>query len=89
MTNLFGHEVRSELLFLYLTETLAVFLAVYALMALGMTTGPGVDYGRLGLLAGSLAYALGWWRARAVSTSQPSCSSGAAWCCVLLLPLCL
>ena len=59
MTNLFGHEVRSELLFLYLTETLAVFLAVYALMALGMTTGPGVDYGRLGLLAGSLALCTG------------------------------
>jgi exopolysaccharide biosynthesis polyprenyl glycosylphosphotransferase len=36
MTKLFGHSVRSQLLLLYLVETVVCFLTVYALLRLGM-----------------------------------------------------
>lgn len=39
MTKLFGHSVRSQVLLLYLAETAACFLTVYALLSLGFAGG--------------------------------------------------
>jgi lipopolysaccharide/colanic/teichoic acid biosynthesis glycosyltransferase len=59
MTNLFGHSVRSELLFLYVVETLACFLAFYLILAWGLEGVPGLVPGALALLAGTLAASAG------------------------------
>ncbi len=59
MTSMFGHNIRSELVFLYLSEFLAVFLAAYLLMAAGMPAGYPVDHSRAALVAGLLALSSG------------------------------
>jgi exopolysaccharide biosynthesis polyprenyl glycosylphosphotransferase len=59
MTSMFGHNIRSELVFLYLSEFLAVFLAAYVLMAAGMPAGYPVDHSRAALVAGLLALSSG------------------------------
>ena len=59
MTSMFGHNIRSELVFLYLSEFLAVFLAAYILMAAGMPAGYPVDHSRATLVAAMLALSSG------------------------------
>lgn len=59
MTSMFGHTIRSELVFLYLSECLAVFLAAYFLMAAGMPAGYPVDHSRAMLVAALLALSSG------------------------------
>jgi exopolysaccharide biosynthesis polyprenyl glycosylphosphotransferase len=43
MTKLFGHSVRSELLILYLVETLVCFATIYALLVFGLDRAVPVD----------------------------------------------
>ena len=59
MTSMFGHNVRSDLVILYIAETFAVFLAVYWLTALGFAQSAPVDHGKAGLVAGALALCSG------------------------------
>ncbi|MBO1076779.1 exopolysaccharide biosynthesis polyprenyl glycosylphosphotransferase [Roseomonas marmotae] len=59
MTSMFGHNIRSELVLLYLFEGLAVFFAVYVLMAAGIPPGYPVDHGRVTLIAAMLAVCSG------------------------------
>jgi exopolysaccharide biosynthesis polyprenyl glycosylphosphotransferase len=59
MTSMFGHNIRSELVLLYLFESLAVFLAVYILMSAGMPPGYPVDHGRTALVAALLSICSG------------------------------
>ncbi|MFD1112698.1 hypothetical protein, partial [Pseudoroseomonas ludipueritiae] len=59
MTSMFGHNIRSELVVLYLAETLTVFLIVYALMTGGMPPGVPMDHGRALTVAGMLALCSG------------------------------
>ena len=59
MTSMFGHNIRSELVVLYLAETLTVFLIVYALMTAGMPRGVAVDHGRAAIAAAMLALCSG------------------------------
>lgn len=43
MTKLFGHSVRSELLVLYLVETLVCFVTIYALLTFGLAKALPID----------------------------------------------
>lgn len=55
MTKLFGHSVRSELLVLYLAETLLSFVTIYALLTLGLAQVMQIDRASALLCAGGLA----------------------------------
>ena len=55
MTSVFGHEIRSEVVILYLVETLVVFLAAYSLLELATASGSGRDHLHLGVAAVSIA----------------------------------
>ena len=57
MTSMFGHNIRSDLVALYIAETVAVFLAAYGLMAWGMA--PAIDDGQIAVMAAALALAAG------------------------------
>ncbi|MFC0406728.1 sugar transferase [Roseomonas elaeocarpi] len=59
MTSMFGHDVRSELLILYLAETASVFLAVYALAVLGVAQDTPVNTLDAGLVAMAVALCCG------------------------------
>lgn len=59
MTSMFGHNIRSDLVLLYLAETLAVFLAVYVLMVSANTPEYPVDHVRASMMAGMLALCSG------------------------------
>ena len=59
MKNIFGHNVRTDIIILYLTETAAVFLAVYGLLAWGIAQGVPMEQGRAALAACLLALASG------------------------------
>ncbi|MFD1112703.1 hypothetical protein, partial [Pseudoroseomonas ludipueritiae] len=59
MTSMFGHNIRSELVLLYLSECLMVFLAVYALMAIGASAEYPVNHIRAMLVAATLALCCG------------------------------
>ena len=54
---MFGHNIRSDLVALYIAETVAVFLAAYGLMAWGMA--PAIDDGQIAVMAAALALAAG------------------------------
>ncbi|WP_135467476.1 exopolysaccharide biosynthesis polyprenyl glycosylphosphotransferase [Crenalkalicoccus roseus] len=56
MTNLFGHSVRSELLALYVAETLACFVVIYLLLAWGIA---GASPSSGGTIAAAAVLALG------------------------------
>jgi len=91
MTSMFGHNIRSDLVLLYLSETLAVFLAVYLLMASGMPPEYPVDHVRAAMMAGILALcsgvvcsASGLYRPELLSRSR-RVWSGAALAATLLL----
>jgi exopolysaccharide biosynthesis polyprenyl glycosylphosphotransferase len=55
MTSMFGHNIRSELVVLYLAEALTVFLVVYGLISFGMP----MQHGRAAVVAGMLALCSG------------------------------
>ncbi|WP_235907738.1 exopolysaccharide biosynthesis polyprenyl glycosylphosphotransferase [Siccirubricoccus phaeus] len=60
MTTLFGHSIRSELLILYVVESLACFLAIYLLLTWSIPpAGPPLDQGAGLALAILLALAAG------------------------------
>lgn len=59
MTKLFGHSVRSELLVLYLAETLVCFIAIYALLSFGLARAMPIDRGAAAASAAALAIAAG------------------------------
>ncbi len=59
MTSMFGHNIRSDLVLLYLAEALAVFLAVYVLMVSANTPEYPVDHFRATMMAGMLAFCSG------------------------------
>ncbi|MCR0985104.1 sugar transferase [Roseomonas populi] len=59
MTSVFGHDVRSDLLVLYLAETGAVFLAVYALALLGVAQDTRINTLDAGLVAVAVALCCG------------------------------
>ena len=59
MKNIFGHNVRTDIVILYLTETTTVFLAVYGLLAWGIAQGVPMEQGRAALAACLLALASG------------------------------
>jgi exopolysaccharide biosynthesis polyprenyl glycosylphosphotransferase len=59
MTKLFGHSVRSELLLLYLAETLVCFATIYALLMLGLAKAVPIDRGAALVSAGVLALSAG------------------------------
>ncbi|PZW46788.1 exopolysaccharide biosynthesis polyprenyl glycosylphosphotransferase [Humitalea rosea] len=59
MTSMFGHNIRSDLVILYIAEAFAVFLAVYGLTAWGIAQGAPVDHGKASLVAGALALCSG------------------------------
>ena len=59
MTSMFGHNIRSELVLLYLSECLMVFLAVYALLAIGTSAEYPVNHVRAMLVAATLALCSG------------------------------
>jgi exopolysaccharide biosynthesis polyprenyl glycosylphosphotransferase len=59
MTNLAGHSVRSELLALYVIETLLCFVAFYAILNAGLPPGVVANQPALLGLAGLLAIAAG------------------------------
>ena len=59
MKSIFGHNVRTDIFILYLTEAAAVFLAVYGLLAWGIAQGVPMEQGRAALAACLLALASG------------------------------
>ena len=59
MTSLFGHDVRSDLLVLYLAETGAVFLAVYAFAVFGVAPDASFNARDAGLVAVAVALCCG------------------------------
>ena len=59
MTTLFGHSIRSELLLLYLAETLACFVVLYLLLSWGITQGAPADSSDVTALAACLALCAG------------------------------
>jgi exopolysaccharide biosynthesis polyprenyl glycosylphosphotransferase len=59
MTKLFGHSVRSELLVLYLIETVVCFATIYALLVFGLAKAIPVDGTHAAIGAGVLALSSG------------------------------
>jgi hypothetical protein len=59
MTKLFGHSVRSELLVLYVAETLVCFVTIYALLVLGLPSAAPIDRGAAAACAALLALSSG------------------------------
>ncbi len=63
MTNLSGHSIRSELLALFVIETLLCFVAFYAILNAGLPQGTAADQvmllGMSGMLAVSTGFAAG------------------------------
>ena len=59
MTKLFGHSVRSELLILYLVETLVCFVTIYALLMFGLAKAVPIDSGAALVSAAVLALSSG------------------------------
>jgi exopolysaccharide biosynthesis polyprenyl glycosylphosphotransferase len=59
MTKLFGHSVRSELLILYLVETLVCFATIYALLIFGLAKAMPIDRGAALVSAAVLALSSG------------------------------
>jgi exopolysaccharide biosynthesis polyprenyl glycosylphosphotransferase len=91
MTSMFGHNIRSDLVLLYLSEAIAVFLAVYLLMASGMPPEYPADHVRATMMAGMLAIcsglvcsASGLYQPELLSRARRLCA-GAAMAGILLL----
>lgn len=59
MTKLFGHSIRSELLLLYVIETLVCFVAIYAVLSLDLIHSNAIDRGTALAMAASLALCAG------------------------------
>jgi exopolysaccharide biosynthesis polyprenyl glycosylphosphotransferase len=59
MTKLFGHSVRSELLVLYLAETLVCFATIYALLVFGLASAAPVERGTALIAAAVIALSSG------------------------------
>ena len=59
MRTIFGHNIRSDIVLLYLTEAVTVFLAAYAMLAWGIAQGVPMEQGRAALAACMLALASG------------------------------
>jgi exopolysaccharide biosynthesis polyprenyl glycosylphosphotransferase len=59
MTKLFGHSIRSELLLLYVIETLVCFAAIYAVLSLGLIHSNVINQGTALALAATLALCAG------------------------------
>lgn len=59
MTSMFGHNIRSELLILYVSEAVGIFMVAYALMYWGAGDGAALDQAEILLLAAILSLAAG------------------------------
>lgn len=59
MTSMFGHHIRSDLIILYATESLVVFIACYALMAWAIPAGVAVEHGKLAVIAAVVVLCFG------------------------------
>jgi exopolysaccharide biosynthesis polyprenyl glycosylphosphotransferase len=59
MTKLFGHSIRSELLLLYVIETLVCFLAIYAVLSSNLVRSNAIGHGTALALAATLALCAG------------------------------
>lgn len=60
MTKLFGHSVRSELLILYLVETLVCFATIYTVLVFGLARALPIDSGGALVAAAVLALSSGF-----------------------------